>query len=336
MLPQHAPSAKEMKILARAFVDKASIQEDGTLEAVVASTPIEDRHGETIDQAGWDLKNFKQNPILLWAHGLFSQPPIGKVEKIWIDGENKSAKLMFKPRFDLNDPFASEVFRKINEGFLNTFSVGFMPIEQDGPHYIKQELLEISAVNVPANPQARVVVRSAGGEEFQPTTFEELQKQLNAGDISVKPYENEHSCRLRDPGDFKDGSFRSYERDHEGKKYRVIAGRLKGEDTMTEQAFRYSKGTWDADAARKHCQSHDGSFEAAKALEEEMEKEKVKAMINEAVIEAKKELENAFLFKEKSEKERKDFLEALKIINQSTAHMLGVLKADSHPAEKVT
>ena len=31
------------------------------------------------------------------------------------------------------------------------------------------------------------------------------------------PYENEHACRLRDPGDFKDGSFRRTTRKHDGK-----------------------------------------------------------------------------------------------------------------------
>ena len=78
-----------------------------------------------------------------------------------------------------------------------------------------------------------------------------------------KPFPNEHACRLRDPGDFQDGSFRRTEREHDGKTYAVIMGRLKGEETMTEQAFRYPKGTWTAEAARGHCGSHDGSFEAA-------------------------------------------------------------------------
>lgn len=77
------------------------------------------------------------------------------------------------------------------------------------------------------------------------------------------PYPNEHACRLRDPGDFKEGSFRRTSREHEGKSYDVISGKLKDESTMTEQAFRYKKATWDTDEARSHCQDHDGTFEAA-------------------------------------------------------------------------
>ena len=81
--------------------------------------------------------------------------------------------------------------------------------------------------------------------------------------IESRPFPSEHSCRLRDPGDFKDGSFRRTDRDHNGKKYSCIMGKLKGEDSMTEQAYRYKKDTWKASDARKHCQDHDGNFEAA-------------------------------------------------------------------------
>jgi HK97 family phage prohead protease len=84
-------------------------------------------------------------------------------------------------------------------------------------------------------------------------------------EIEQRPYENEHACRLRNPDDFKDGSFRRTKRKHEGKEYSVIMGKLKGEDTMTEQAYRYNKETWTASSARSHCSSHDGTFEAAKS-----------------------------------------------------------------------
>lgn len=77
------------------------------------------------------------------------------------------------------------------------------------------------------------------------------------------PYPNQHACRLRDPGDFQEGSFRTMHRDHEGKQYAVIVGKLKGESAMTEQAYRYDKETWTAGAAKNHCDSHDGSFVAA-------------------------------------------------------------------------
>jgi hypothetical protein len=79
----------------------------------------------------------------------------------------------------------------------------------------------------------------------------------------LKPYPNEHACRLRDPGDFQEGSFKRVTREHEGKRYAVIMGRLVGEETLTEQAYRYPIKDWEEAEARKHCASHEGRFEAA-------------------------------------------------------------------------
>jgi len=81
----------------------------------------------------------------------------------------------------------------------------------------------------------------------------------------TKPYPNEHACRLRAPGDFQEDSFRRVTREHDGKKYSVIMGRLEGEDILTEQAYRYPKDIWDVDDARSHCKDHDGNFEPASA-----------------------------------------------------------------------
>lgn len=90
---------------------------------------------------------------------------------------------------------------------------------------------------------------------------------LLGAEIITKPYPNEHACRLRDPGDFQDGSFRRTSREHDGKTYYVIMGRLEGEDTMTEQAYRYPKDSWEPVEARSHCAAHHGNFEAASTEE---------------------------------------------------------------------
>jgi HK97 family phage prohead protease len=89
------------------------------------------------------------------------------------------------------------------------------------------------------------------------------------------PYENEHACRLRNPGDFAKGSFRRISRKHEGKSYGVIVGKIKGQDATTDQAYRYPKKAWGADEARKHCKEHGGTFEpAADAKSQEPEAER--------------------------------------------------------------
>ena len=82
------------------------------------------------------------------------------------------------------------------------------------------------------------------------------------------PYPNEHSCRLRNPDDFKEKPWARVTRNHEGKNYDVIRGRLKENDEWADQAFRYPKDTWTVSEARKHCKDHDGiSFEPAEGDE---------------------------------------------------------------------
>lgn len=82
----------------------------------------------------------------------------------------------------------------------------------------------------------------------------------------LMPYPSEHACRLREPSDFQDNSFKRVngERKHNGKAYDVIFGKLKTDGSWAEQAYRYPKDSWKVDDARAHCTSHKGkSFEPA-------------------------------------------------------------------------
>ena len=93
---------------------------------------------------------------------------------------------------------------------------------------------------------------------------DDLSDTLAALGDFVRPYPNEHACRMRDPGDFQADSFRRIQRKHDGKPYAVIVGRPKGQTTMREQAIRYPLANWTESSARAHCTSHGGkSFEAA-------------------------------------------------------------------------
>lgn len=53
---------------------------EGEIEGV-ASTEKADRDGEVIKQDGWDLKNFKANPVILAAHN-YHDFPIGKATNV--------------------------------------------------------------------------------------------------------------------------------------------------------------------------------------------------------------------------------------------------------------
>lgn len=155
--------------LYRAGIVKAAETDAPTI--FIASDEEPDRHGDTIAVGGWDTKAFEVNPVFLWFHGMDSnhQLPIGRVPKVW--GEGK--QLLSAVTWDKADPFAAEVQGKYQRGFLKAVSVGFRPLEYEeirasddkdkaghargqvtGIRFLKQELLEISAVPIPANPRA--------------------------------------------------------------------------------------------------------------------------------------------------------------------------------------
>jgi len=158
----------------------------------IASTEREDRQGESIMQEGWDLKNFKKNPVLMASHR-YDQFPIGKVTNIKVDGK----QLTFKAIFSEATVLAREAAQLVGEGILKAFSVGFIPREYNAknPSVItKAELLEISLVAIPANPEAIVTAKSMKDNAMVKQLIKEwlldegLKKQV---DDLEKPKEDE-------------------------------------------------------------------------------------------------------------------------------------------------
>jgi HK97 family phage prohead protease len=132
-------------------------EDTSTLEAIF-STEDEDRHGDIVRQ-NWDLKQFKKNPVILNSHNYWSATDvIGKAEKITVKNGQLEGKIKFAVE---ENPIAKIVFDLYKGGFLNAFSVGFIPKEfSERGEILKSELLEISAVSVPANAYA--LAKSAG------------------------------------------------------------------------------------------------------------------------------------------------------------------------------
>jgi len=123
--------------------------EEKTFHAVF-STSKEDRHGDIVHQE-WDLKYFKKNPVLLDSHNYDSiEHILGRVKNIKSDG-----KLEGDIEFATENPKGKLAQYLAEKGFLNTTSVGFIPKEfNDKGEILKSELLEISVVSIPANPEA--------------------------------------------------------------------------------------------------------------------------------------------------------------------------------------
>ena len=121
-----------------------------------------DRFGERIDPQGWDFKRFMDNPVVEWAHR-YDIPAIGKIESLNIDDGGLHGLVCFNDKS--YDPFGWAIGQRVKAGVIRAGSVGFRVIEieipdretaKDGTALIfrKQELLEFSICNVPANPYA--------------------------------------------------------------------------------------------------------------------------------------------------------------------------------------
>lgn len=134
------------------------------LEFVLSDDTV-DSYGDIIDPKGWDLKNFKRNPIALFGHS--SGNPIGTWKDVRVEGGKLIGKLVFAAKG--TSARIDELISLVEQGILRAVSVGFMPIKSEpidperpyGPQkFIKQELREVSLVSVPANPAALAVAKS--------------------------------------------------------------------------------------------------------------------------------------------------------------------------------
>ena len=151
-----------------------------------ASTKVIDRDGEVIDPKGWQLENYRKNPVVLLGHEYDASRALPVASSLW---EKKKAEgLLFSPRFATTD-IASDVFTLFAEGILRSFSVGFKALDvEDFPDndgikkprriYRSTELLEISVVNVPANPDALRLSLEKGAIKSK-TVKEYMEKLLD-------------------------------------------------------------------------------------------------------------------------------------------------------------
>ena len=162
---------------------------DGEVEGIpwTLTTFDLDRYGERIDPAGWDFKRYMDNPVVEWSHR-YEIPAIGKMEGLTADDEGLHGRVIFNSKE--YDSFGWGIGERVKAGVIRAGSVGFRVIEveipskegaQDGTTLIfrKQELLEFSVCNVPANPFALAKLR----EKSRPENKQELGGPLFWGGL---------------------------------------------------------------------------------------------------------------------------------------------------------
>jgi len=151
-------------------VSVKGINKEAHTLTMVASTQDVDRHGDTVIQSGWQLGQFIENPVILNSHNYGDATEvIARATRTEIVGKGKRSRLEQDWEFAVNEnPKAKIIFDLYAGGFLHASSVGFLPRKfkenPDGTNdwYIieEAELLEVSAVSVPAN--ARALAKAKG------------------------------------------------------------------------------------------------------------------------------------------------------------------------------
>jgi len=161
----------------KTWMMRAETGKDGTTK-VIASTPSVDRYGDVV-APDWKLERYQG--LVAWAHD-YTLPPIGKVTDLGMDGESLIARIKWDDNAEHN-PLGATVAHQFREGFLTSVSVGFAPTKstprkelpedhpaagKSGHYFTGNELLEISAVPIPANPEAVAIRAKMWGLEPDP------------------------------------------------------------------------------------------------------------------------------------------------------------------------
>src|SRR5882724_11222699 len=112
-----------MPIVHKVTVAKAASDD---LEFVL-SDDTKDRIGDVINPDGWELANFKKNPIALFNHS--SNAPIGKWKNVRVEGNRLLGKLELAKKG--TSARIDEIIQLVEQGILRAVSVGFLPLEEE-------------------------------------------------------------------------------------------------------------------------------------------------------------------------------------------------------------
>jgi len=139
----------------------------------IASDGSRDSHGTVLNPDGWDLERFNRNGIIGYQHKVYGSwgdtdnpdNVIGK-GRAYTEGGKLMVDVEFEPA-EINE-LAEKIYKKLLFGSLKAVSVGFLPLgtghfgegdeafrkDNETYYFEGQELLEVSVVNIPSNPNA--------------------------------------------------------------------------------------------------------------------------------------------------------------------------------------
>lgn len=148
--------------------DVRKVDKESRTVTFIASDDTRDSAGTVLNQDNWDLTRFNKNGVIGYQHKVYggwddTDNPDNVIGKgaAYIEDKKLMVDITFEPA-EIN-PLAEKIYQKIMFGSLRAVSVGFLPIgrgkfgegdDSDTYYFAGQQLLEVSVVNIPANPNA--------------------------------------------------------------------------------------------------------------------------------------------------------------------------------------
>ncbi len=159
------------------------------MKIVLCDSTSINSYGFRTDVSGINLERFKKNPVMLYNHD--PEKVIGKWKNITVTGNRLTAE----PVFDASDPFAAEIERKVNDGFIKGCSMGLMITQITKTKGVdvatESLLLEASIVSIPSDENALVVYADEKQEkklsinEFNKLFYNMETKEIDNSQLTV-------------------------------------------------------------------------------------------------------------------------------------------------------
>lgn len=167
---------------------------------VIMTTPKVDRMGDVVVPTGVKMHFYQKNPVVLFAHD-YTMPPVGIVDAKTINVHDGGidADVLWDA-----GAAGQEIAGLYERGTMKAWSIGFLPQKWDliedpktklvtGFKITEWELLELSAVPVPANPEALsrdlAEIEGRSADEMVLACCKTLRAALGAGEPPKQPDE---------------------------------------------------------------------------------------------------------------------------------------------------
>lgn len=247
----------------RQFSAETKALDDSRSLIVTITTPTPDRSGDVVVPKGGRLEHFLKNPVVLFGHK-YDEPPIAKAEDLVVTETGIKAKVTF-PEEGVY-AFADAIYGLIKAGIMHAWSIGFQASRDDveqlpggGLKFNGWDLLEFSAVPVPANPEALTILRSKG-------LADEQVKELIEGEVGEVEASKEIEAPLTVEVGIKNVSF-NFEDDTYTLTYLVNGDEQQATNPMSDELkAQFPLGSKSAEELVHALKPNDTTQDVAKAL----------------------------------------------------------------------